>query len=268
MLRAGGFKIVLHWMPNLLGATIESDKEDFAEMWRGSNPDEIKIYPTQLLENSELFSVWQAGNFHPYKTQELLDLLVDIKPSIPRYCRVNRIIRDIPSDHVVEGNKRTSLRMDVQNELEAKGLECKCIRCREIRGADVSGGELIFNDHEYHAGAFTEHFLSFDTPEDKLAGFLRLSLPHDNSPETGLIDLEDSAVISEIHIYGQSIEVGESKTGAAQHIGLGSTLLKKAEEIAKENGYKKLAVIAAVGTRGYYADRGFKPGSRYMVKDL
>ena len=33
LLRAAGFKIVLHWMPNLLGATPESDREDFERMW-------------------------------------------------------------------------------------------------------------------------------------------------------------------------------------------------------------------------------------------
>jgi elongator complex protein 3 len=268
LLRAGAFKIVLHWMPNLLGATVRSDKEDFAKMWQGSNPDEIKIYPTQLLENSDLFKVWQEGKFHPYTTRELIDLIVNIKPSIPRYCRVNRIVRDIPSDHVVEGNKRTSLRMDIHNELVEKGLVCKCVRCREIRGDAVSDGALSFNDLEYQAGTFTEHFLSFDTPDDKLAGFLRLSLPHPDCPDTGLSDLQDAALIREIHIYGQSIEVGGSKTGAAQHIGLGKKLLLAAEQTARDNGFKKIAVISAVGTRRYYANRGFTLGTRYMVKNL
>ena len=45
LLRAAGFKIVLHWMPNLLGATPESDREDFAKFWGDFCPDEIKIYP-------------------------------------------------------------------------------------------------------------------------------------------------------------------------------------------------------------------------------
>ncbi|MDO8624542.1 MAG: radical SAM protein, partial [Candidatus Diapherotrites archaeon] len=104
LLRAAGFKIVLHWMPNLLGATPESDRLDFAKLWGGLNPDEIKIYPNQLLANAELYEYWQRGEFHPYTTQQLIDLIADIKPSIPRYCRVNRVIRDIPSTNVVEGN--------------------------------------------------------------------------------------------------------------------------------------------------------------------
>ncbi len=103
LLRAAGFKIVLHWMPNLLGATLESDRADFPRLWDGLCPDEIKIYPTQLLENTALYEIWKRGEYHPYSTDELVQLIADVKPSIPRYCRVNRIIRDIPSTHVISG---------------------------------------------------------------------------------------------------------------------------------------------------------------------
>ena len=134
LLRAAGFKIVLHWMPNLLGATLESDRADFARLWQdGYAPDEFKIYPTQLLESAELYHYWQRGEYQPYTTEELVELIADIKPTIPEYCRVNRIIRDIPSIHVVEGNKRTSLRQDVQLELKKRGQVCRCIRCREVK---------------------------------------------------------------------------------------------------------------------------------------
>ena len=113
-----------------------------------------------------------------------------------------------------------------------------------------------------------EHFLSFVTPKDRLAGFLRLSLPGSDSPETGLDDLTGAALIREVHVYGQAVEVGDSKDGAAQHIGLGTRLLTRAKEVAKAAGYERLAVISAVGTREYYADRGFKMGKFYMVMDL
>ncbi len=128
-------------MPNLYGATPESDREDFARMWQGYCPDEIKIYPNQLLENAELYQIWQRGEFIPYTTEEIVELLVQIKPTVPRYCRVNRVIRDIPSTNVVEGNKRTSLRMDVHQELAARGTACQCVRCREVRGKQVDEGD-------------------------------------------------------------------------------------------------------------------------------
>ncbi len=133
LIRAAGFKIVIHWMPNLLGATLISDRDDFSRLWEGFCPDEIKIYPTQLLDNAELFEYWGRGEFQPYTTRELVDLIADIKPTIPRYCRVNRVIRDIPSTYVVDGNRRTSLRQDVQKEMKQRGSDCQCIRCREIK---------------------------------------------------------------------------------------------------------------------------------------
>ncbi|MEO8356729.1 MAG: tRNA uridine(34) 5-carboxymethylaminomethyl modification radical SAM/GNAT enzyme Elp3 [Chloroflexota bacterium] len=268
LLRAAGFKIVLHWMPNLLGATPESDRKDFAHLWDGFCPDEIKIYPNQLLANAELYEYWQRGEFHPYTTQELIDLIVDIKPTIPRYCRVNRVIRDIPSTNVVEGNRRTSLRQDIHAEMKRRGTHCDCVRCREVRGKPVHAESLKLDDMVYQAGTAQEHFISYVTPDDKLAGFVRLSLPGNDSPQTGMHDLQEAALIREVHVYGQSIPVGTEKRGAAQHAGLGTRLLEEAESVARTNGFKRMAVISAVGTREYYLERGFTRGELYLTKTL
>jgi len=268
LLRAAGFKIVLHWMPNLHGATPESDREDFARLWNDFCPDEIKIYPNQLLANAELYEYWQRGEFKPHTTEELIDLIADIKPTIPRYCRVNRVIRDIPSTNVVEGNRRTSLRQDVQDEMKRRGTKCQCVRCREVKGKSVSTEALQLDDLVYQAGAGEEHFISYVTPDDKLAGFVRLSLPGKDTPQTGVSDLDGAALIREVHVYGQSLPVGAEKKGAAQHAGLGTRLLEEAERIAIANGFKRMAVISAVGTRGYYLRRGFERGELYLTKQL
>ncbi len=268
LLRAAGFKIVLHWMPNLLGATPQSDRADFAELWNGFCPDEIKIYPNQLLANAELYEYWQRGEFHPYATNELVEMIADIKPTIPRYCRVNRVIRDIPGNNVVEGNTRTSLRQDIQSEMKKRGTQCQCVRCREVKGKMITTESLRLDDLTYMAGSAEEHFISFVTPEDGLAGFIRLSLPAKDSPATGMVDLEGAALIREVHVYGQSLEVGAEKTGAAQHSGLGTRLLEEAENAARKNGFKKMAVISAIGTRHYYLGRGFERGEHYLIKDL
>ena len=268
LLRAAGFKVVLHWMPNLLGATPESDGEDFMKLWVDFCPDELKIYPNQLLANAELYEYWQRGEFHPYTTEQLVELIADIKPSIPRYCRVNRVIRDIPGNNVVEGNTRTSLRQDIQGELKKRGTHCECIRCREVRGKSVDSKELRLHDQTYQAGFAEEHFISYITEDDKLAGFIRLSLPGEGSPQTGIDELTGAAMIREVHVYGQSLEVGSEKTGAAQHAGLGTKLLAKAEKTAIEKGFGKMAVISAVGTRQYYLDRGFERGEYYLVKNI
>ncbi|MBN2385761.1 MAG: tRNA uridine(34) 5-carboxymethylaminomethyl modification radical SAM/GNAT enzyme Elp3 [Anaerolineales bacterium] len=268
LLRAGGFKIVLHWMPNLLGATPDSDRADFARLWEGICPDEIKIYPTQLLENAPLHAVWQRGEYQPYTTETLIDLVADVKPSIPQYCRVNRVIRDIPSPHVVAGNKRTSLRQDVQVELARRETRCNCIRCREVRGGKVDPAALHLDDLVYRPDRAEEHFLSFTTPEGRIAGFLRLSLPGAGSPATGLADLDGAALVREVHVYGQSLQVGAEQEGAAQHAGLGRRLLAEGEAIAWRRGFRRIAVIAAVGTHGYYLERGYERGELYLVKNL
>lgn len=273
LLRAAGFKIVLHWMPNLLGATPQSDREDFIRMWEGFCPDEIKIYPNQLLANSELYEYWRRGEFQPYSTEELIQLIADLKTTIPRYCRVNRVVRDIPSTHVVAGNRRTSLRQDVQQELRRRGLRCQCIRCREVRHQPIDRFALHLEDLIYKAGSAEEHFISFVTAEDRIAGFLRLSLPGKGtvpplSLPAQLDELAGAAIIREVHVYGQSLEVGEKRAGVAQHTGLGTQLLRRAEEIALREGFSRLAVISAVGTRQYYIERGFERGNLYLIKDL
>ncbi len=268
LLRAAGFKIVLHWMPNLLGATLESDRQDFPRLWEGFCPDEIKIYPTQLLETAPLFEYWQRGDYHPYTTEELVDLIANVKTSIPRYCRVNRVIRDIPSPHVVAGNRRSSLRQDVHAEMARRGTHCECIRCREVGGGKVETAALRLDDLIYHPEGAEEHFLSYITPDDKIAGFLRLSLPGPDSPATGLTDLDGAAIIREVHVYGQSLAVGVEQSGAAQHAGLGTHLLVEADRIAREKGYRRMAVIAAVGTRNYYFERGYNRGKLYLVKPI
>jgi elongator complex protein 3 len=276
LLRAAGFKFVLHWMPNLLGATVDSDREDFFKLWTGYCPDEIKIYPCQLLANADLYAYWQRGEYQPYTQEELTGLIADVKPSIPTYCRVNRVIRDIPSTNVVAGNKRTSLRQDVQEELARRGQRCSCIRCREVRGEAVDAASLLLKDTVYSAAHAEEHFLTFETPGGQIAGYLRLSLPGKANPaalpfldpQLGFSDLPGAALIREVHVYGQSLPVGGEAHGAAQHIGLGTRLLARSEEIAAENGCSSLAVIAAIGTREYYIGRGFKRGELYLVKEI
>ncbi|HQL92346.1 MAG TPA: tRNA uridine(34) 5-carboxymethylaminomethyl modification radical SAM/GNAT enzyme Elp3 [Anaerolineaceae bacterium] len=269
LLREAGFKITAHWMPNLLGSTPDLDKEDFKRLWEenGVNPDELKIYPCQLLNSAPLYGIWQDGDYEPYDETTLLNLLADIKTMVPRYCRINRVIRDIPSTNVIEGSRNTSLRQDVAVEMARRGTKCECVRCREIREQRMEAGELVYDDFSYQAAGAEEHFLSYNTADDKLAGFLRLSLPNDDNA-LDIDDLKDAAIIREVHVYGQSLEVGTEQEGMAQHAGIGKALIAHAERIAKDHGYQKIAVIAAVGTRAYYAGRGFELGELYMVKPV
>ncbi|MBI3362017.1 MAG: tRNA uridine(34) 5-carboxymethylaminomethyl modification radical SAM/GNAT enzyme Elp3, partial [Chloroflexi bacterium] len=307
LLRAAGFKIHLHWMPNLLGATPDSDRADFLRLWSDPalRPDELKIYPCSLLQNAELYEYWLRGEYQPYSDDEITELLIDCKLQIPRYCRVNRVIRDIPAGHIVAGLKRSNLREDVQREMKLRGLRCQCIRCREVRGDAVDPATLHMESEVYDGGGSEEHFLSFVTPDDRLAGYLRLSLPVSLTPALSqgereiisplssgegqraravdsplllgegqgvrddvLPELRDAALIREVHVYGPALELGVEQGGAAQHIGLGTRLLEAAEEIARGRGFGKMAVIAAIGAREYYRSRGYALGETYMLKEF
>ncbi len=77
-----------------------------------------------------------------------------------------------------------------------------------------------------------------------------------------------SAIIREIHVYGQSLGIGDDQSGIAQHSGLGKALIERAIELATERGYQHMAVISAIGTREYYRKRGFYDKTLYQIRDL
>jgi len=271
MLRLAGFKLHLHWMPNLLGATPASDRVDFARLWDDPalRPDEIKIYPCSLIEGTELYKHWQRGEYHPYTDDELIDLLVACKTIVPRYCRINRVVRDIPASYIVAGNTTSHLRLVVQREMKRRGLQCDCIRCRQVRNEKIVADEFQLATLAYQTDATAEHFLSAVTPRGRLAGFLRLSLPSPDAPRDEILDeLRGCAVIREVHVYGPALEIGAASSGEAQHVGLGTRLIDEAMHIARDAGFARLAVIAAMGTREYYRKLGFELGELYMARAL
>jgi elongator complex protein 3 len=267
LLRLAGFKIVVHWMPNLLGATPQGDLEDFCRLWDDPalRPDELKIYPTALLPDTALYEFWQRGEYQPYDEETLVALLARCKTLIPPYCRVNRLMRDIPAPNIVEGVKKTNLRQIVQHHMAREGLACRCIRCREVRGRAIDPGELGLERLDYETDVTRECFLSYVTPDEQLAGFLRLSLPQAEPP---IAELTGCAVVREVHVYGPALELGDRREGRAQHAGLGTRLLDEARRIARQEGFRRLAVIAAVGTRPYYRARGFEQGALYVVTEV
>lgn len=269
LLRLAGFKIHVHWMPNLLGATPQSDIVDFGRLWSDPaiRPDELKIYPCMLLPNAELYEVWQRGEYRPYNDEEILDVLIACKMQTPRYVRINRIIRDIPTTNVVAGISKANLRQIAQQRMAKQGLVCRCIRCREIRRLTVSASDLHLRVDSYKTDATVEHFISFERDDERIAGFLRLSHPRRHVPHP-FSELQDGAMIREVHVYGPAVPIGEESQGEAQHLGLGAQLVQKAKELSRDAGYNSLAVISAIGTQEYYARHGFTPQGLYMVTDL
>ena len=269
LLRLAGFKIHGHWMANLLGATPESDIEDYGRLWSDPaiRPDELKIYPCILVENAELYEYWQRGEYRPYSEDEVRDVLISCMVQTPRWVRLNRVIRDFPTTHVVAGNKKANMRQIAQNKMKAEGLSLRDIRYREIRRQRVGREDLRLRVDSYETEGTREHFLSFETADERIAGFLRLSFPDRGRPHP-FPELEDHAMIREVHVYGPALDLGEESRGEAQHIGLGTELIEEAKRMAREAGYGSLAVISAIGTRRYYAKLGFELDGLYMTTAL
>lgn len=291
MCRNAGIKICYHFMPNLPGSSPKKDMEMAKMMFTDPRfgPDYIKVYPAMTIKGTEMYEMWQRGEYEPYEEKALVKVLKEIKAQTPVWCRIDRLIRDISKKWVSAGTARTNLRQILQQELVKEGKKCKCIRCREVRGGVYDTKvELLVNERESLGGK--ELFLSYEN-EDKLFAMLRLRLPE--KTEKMLFDeLGGAAIIREVHAYGQVAEItsdlpresgvasvwnnetrndeanGDESNVKTQHQGLGKRLMIKAEEIAREWGYKKMAVISAIGTREYYRKLGYELEGTYMTKDL
>lgn len=264
LLKEAGIKITYHMMQNLPGAIPETDLNDIKTIFSdpGYQPDHIKIYPCVVVKSAPLYRHWKAGRYKSYNEQTLTDLLIKIKDEVPYYCRIERLVRDIPENSIEGGNTVTNLRQMMQD----KGVQCVCIRCREPR-QDTSGIEhaQLFIE-EYPASDGTEYFISYESADrDKLYGFVRLRLQQRD--QHWYEELQDCAIIRELHVYGQLVPVNQ-QADAAQHKGFGRKLMQEAERVAKDAGFKKIAVIAGVGVRKYYEKLGYTLAEEYMIKEL
>lgn len=271
LLRQAGFKIHAHWMANLYGSSVEGDKKDYDQLFSDKDfrPDELKVYPCSLIQSAELMQYYKDGRWKPYSESELLDVVSHAMSHTPEYCRLTRIIRDIPSTDIVVGNKKTNFRQIAEGHNDRSGNVMKDIRAREIRGEVFKESEIRLVKIEYETSSSDEIFMQYVVHQNngstKILAFLRLSLP----TEISFIDeLHDAAIIREVHVYGKTVSIGESGEDKAQHLGLGTRLMAHARERAKEHGFKKLSVISAIGTREYYRKKGFSDGKLYQFMDL
>ena len=264
LLRRAGFKVLAHMMPNLLGATPDTDVEELRQLFEDPDfcPDELKLYPCSLIETAELMRHYEAGAYRPYDSDELLRVVSEALRLAPRYCRLARVIRDISSGDIVAGNRISNFREVAERSLRARGEQPCEIRAREIKLTRVTDAEEVnLRVTTYATSVSSERFIELVTPADQLLGFCRLSLPG----ASGFIpEIADSALIRELHVYGASLALGQAPGDNAQHQGYGKRLLAEAQQLARVHGFRDLAVISAVGTREYYRARSFRDGSLYQ----
>lgn len=295
LLRLFGFKIHAHFMANLLGATPEADKRDYRSFVtdRAYLPDEVKLYPCALIGSSRLRERYEAGEWVPYTEDELVGVLAADVLATPAFCRVSRMIRDFSSLDIMAGNKKPNLRQLVERRVAETGEPVHEIRYREIALDAVEPAELELKVVPYETAVTSERFLQWVTPAGRIAGFLRLSLPHEDAvraladgmaaggtngpvptapdgtsdPAPACPIAPGEAMIREVHVYGSAVPVGE-EGHAAQHQGLGRGLVERACELARAAGYARINVISAVGTREYYRRLGFHDHGLYQQREL
>ena len=270
--RIFGFKTHAHFMTNLLGATPESDAADYRRMVEhlAFKPDEIKLYPCALVDGTRLVAHWRNGSWRPYTEEELVNLLADDALVTPPFTRISRMIRDISAHDIMTGNKKVNLRQLVDLELAKRVQPVQEIRSREIAFGAAASDELSLSEVAYETTNTREVFLQWVTPDNRIAGFLRLSMPNADYVSAHASDLPikaGEAMIREVHVYGRVAGLHQGGENA-QHRGLGRMLIERACDIARENGYAAINVISAVGTRGYYRKQGFADNGLYRQRNL
>jgi elongator complex protein 3 len=264
-----GFKINVHYMLGLPGVDREKELDGLKELFSNPafKPDMLKIYPCLVIKGTPLFIQWERGQYKPIETAEAAEIISEFKRFIPKWCRIMRVNRDIPTNATSAGIDRTNLRQYVEKLQKEKGIICNCIRCREIGRKGWSGNSDI-KVTEYEASGGKEFFIAAEDDEnDALIGFCRMRFPSEQLREE---ITPKTAIIRELHVYATAVAVGNKPDQGSklQHRGFGKMLMEKAEEVAEKHGMDKMLVISGIGTREYYKKLGYKRDGVYMGKSL
>jgi elongator complex protein 3 len=262
-------------MPGMPGSNPQKDLEAFKTVFTKPDfkPDMIKIYPCLVIAGTKAYEWYQKGMYTPYSTEEAANLIAQIEKTIPPWVRVMRIQRDIPARLILSGVKKSNLRQLVDAKLAEQNTRCQCIRCREVghryETAHVKPNleKVKIYSQCYEASQGKEYFISAEDKEnDVLLGYLRMREPSAKAHRAEITQVP-SAIVRELHVYGQLVPVGKRFDEAWQHKGFGAVLLSEAERLAREvSGVKKLLVISALGTRIYYKRFGYEPDGVYVSK--
>ena len=258
-LKNAGFKLGYHIMPGLPYSNMKKDMKMFKLIFSDERfkPDQLKIYPCQVIDNSPLANMYKRIGYVPYDQEKTKKIVNDIMKIIPAYCRVMRIMREIPKDKLIKGSVKLDVRKDVEEELRKQNIEIKEIRMREIgfNRKDLDLGTTL-KILKYDSSNGKEYFLEMVNKDNILFGLLRLRIA------------QRKAIVRELHIYGKALEIGMKGKKSSQHTGLGKVLLKEAEKIVRKAGIKELKIISGVGVRDYYRKLGYRLKEPYVVKRL
>jgi elongator complex protein 3 len=268
-----GLKVVAHMMPGLPGSDIDRDLEGFRLLFQDERfrPDMLKIYPTLVVKSTGLYDTWLRGDYVPLEPEDAAMLVAEVKKMVPPWIRLMRVQRDVPSNLIIAGVRKSNLRELAWDYLRKEGSKCRCIRCREVGLRRDSKGpyDLKLKSIRYSASEGEELFLSYeDSSHDIIFAYLRLRFPSSKAHRPEIAG-EKVCLVRELRSLGTSLPLGTRDESSWQHKGLGKSLMSEAERIADEvYGARKLVVTAAVGTRQYYRSLGFSLEGPYMSKRI
>jgi elongator complex protein 3 len=262
-LKKAGFKIGYHLMPGIPGSNPKKDIQMFKKIFSSKDfkPDQIKIYPCQVLKGAGLENFYYGGEYIPYSKEQATEIIIKMLKLTPRYCRIMRIMREIPPQYLIAGIKNIDMRKDIEEVIRKKGLKINEIRFREIgfalRDKRKVDTKIKIKTTKYKASNGIEFFIEATNKDDLLFGLLRLRLEPNTKSQIPNTPFR-IATIRELHIYGPTLKLKQKADQEWQHKGLGKMLMTKAEKIAKKKGFKQIRVISGVGVREYYKNLGYK----------
>ena len=284
LLKDACYKVDIHLMPNLPGSDPERDAAMFTRVLgdEALQADQWKIYPCEVTPWTVIKKWFDQGDYVPYSEAVLCEMLIGVKSKVHPWIRLNRVVRDIPSQYILGGVDAPNMRQQILEKMAREGKRCRCIRCREVgTDSEAMAPRAVLVRRHYRGSGGDEVFLSFEADDEKdrgrevILGFLRLRF----SARAGMVDdeegtepvfpeLQGAALIRELHVYGQLVATGATKDAngsqvddggsASQHQGFGRRLLAEAQVMARRRGYTRLAVISGVGTRQYYRKHGYE----------
>ena len=149
-----------------------------------------------------------------------------------------------------------------------RNFVCLDTRSREVRNRTEKkkSDSLNLVLRWYPSSAGQECFISFEDELWYLYGFTRLLFPNDDSI-VWISWLEKwTAIIRELHVYGELQKIWEKSDLWTQHTWLWKHLLNFAEKLSNRMGYHQISVISWIGVREYYAKQWFKLKWTYMQK--
>lgn len=263
--------------------------------------DQFKIYPTMVLpytrikewydraksEGAKVSNVQTSNDkkiYVPYAETDngvfIDNLMTYILTHCPKQIRINRVVRDFVQHDILGGTDRLDLRNEISCKINKEGLCQTDIRAREVRSGKINILDSRVWIQKYRASEGTEYFISLENSDQTvLYGFIRLRF--NDTWENVYFDCLKRfhcAYIRELHVYGNVVSIAnkgisklpnESSSGSiSQHLGIGKFLIHLAEEIAVQNNFEYMAIIAGVGTREYYKKCGYEYMDTFMVKNI